>query len=334
MIEKRQPQPDGSGEPAPPYTIATIARLTSFSSQRLRTWERRYGLLRPTRGPGGHRLYGIEDLRVLRAVRRHLDSGRTIGEIRDMGRAALLGEPDGFVVPTSARELQPTPHAVGPQADRWSSRIVDAALSFDEPALHRLLDEVFAAMPTEEAIHGVLAGTQSRIGELWKQGLCNIASEHVATRVFLHRVRTLVDAASRASLGPAPRILGACLPAERHELGLLAVGYSLALRGSRVTILGAEVPFEDLRGACESVDPDAVLLSVSSDNVFRAARDDLLAFRERIDPRIALVIGGSGAPAADAELESASIHVFAPGSSPAATAQSLLDSIGASRRTA
>ncbi|MFM9018177.1 MAG: MerR family transcriptional regulator, partial [Actinomycetota bacterium] len=46
--------------------IGSLARRTGVPVDTLRAWERRYGVLRPTRTPGGQRRYGDRDVeRVL-----------------------------------------------------------------------------------------------------------------------------------------------------------------------------------------------------------------------------------------------------------------------------
>src|SRR5262249_55017864 len=72
------------------YKMRTIARLTGFSPELLRAWERRHALLSPERGAGGHPPYTPGHLAVLREVRALVDAGRAIGEIAALGRDALL----------------------------------------------------------------------------------------------------------------------------------------------------------------------------------------------------------------------------------------------------
>ena len=72
------------------YKIKTVARLTGFKADLLRSWERRHNLLRPERTEGGHRLYTDDDLAVLQEVRRLMSDGRSIGAIAQTGRDELL----------------------------------------------------------------------------------------------------------------------------------------------------------------------------------------------------------------------------------------------------
>jgi MerR family transcriptional regulator, light-induced transcriptional regulator len=48
--------------------IGELSRLTGASEATLRTWERRHGLLRPERLPGGHRRYRARDAELVRNV--------------------------------------------------------------------------------------------------------------------------------------------------------------------------------------------------------------------------------------------------------------------------
>ena len=49
------------------YTISEAAETLGVSAATLRSWERRYALLRPLRTAGGHRRYREEDIDRLRA---------------------------------------------------------------------------------------------------------------------------------------------------------------------------------------------------------------------------------------------------------------------------
>lgn len=54
---------------AGPYKMSAVCERTGLGPSLLRAWERRYGLLRPDRTDGGHRLYGDDDLHVLGRVK-------------------------------------------------------------------------------------------------------------------------------------------------------------------------------------------------------------------------------------------------------------------------
>ena len=286
------------------YKIGSLARLTGFSPALLRAWERRYGLLAPTRGAGSQRVYGEDDLRVLRYVRRQLDQGRSIGEVAQPGRAALVARAaaDAEATPPAvigSPAARPGTAAPGPAGiDAWRGSLVEAAQALDGQGIAATLDEVFAGLGPDRAVDDVIVPVATAVGDLWAAGRCSVAGEHLISDHLLHRVRRLLDAAQPT--GPAaPRVIAACLPDEQHQLGLAILAWKLARRGIRVVYLGAAVPIDDLVRAWRAARPHAVVLSVTRTPTLDAHRDELLA-RCAADMRGATVFVGGQAVAPDA----------------------------------
>src|SRR3954465_35871 len=86
--------------------IGELSRRSGVSAELLRAWERRYGLLRPQRAPGGLRLYSSGDLDRVRAMQRHMTQGLAAREA-----AALVGQATAAAAPprTGAPPFQPPP---------------------------------------------------------------------------------------------------------------------------------------------------------------------------------------------------------------------------------
>ncbi|HXG35197.1 MAG TPA: MerR family transcriptional regulator [Bryobacteraceae bacterium] len=277
------------------YKLATVRRLTGFSGELLRAWERRYGLLQPVRGPGGHRLYTEEDLRLLRRVRELLAQGRTIGEIAALGRRQLLRAP--------SEPLASADDATLAELERLRGSILEAVRAVDAMRLRQLLDATFARVSPDVAIGGVLEPAARQIGELWAAGQCSVASEHLASEAFVHRLRQLMEAAQAPD--GASAAVTACFPDERHQLGLLIVGYELARQGYRVVHLGPALPVEDLDRACEALQPRVVVLSVTLPSLYQQHRDALAELVRRRADRTRWILGGQGVPARDPHMTAA-----------------------------
>ena len=64
--------------------IGELARRSGVSTELLRAWERRYGLLSPTRTDSGYRLYGEADVHTLRFIKRARDLGFSMEEIGEL----------------------------------------------------------------------------------------------------------------------------------------------------------------------------------------------------------------------------------------------------------
>ena len=68
----------GNGRPL--FSIGAVSRMLGLSAATIRTWETRYGLVRPQRSDGGQRLYSRDQVEQLRFVRRQVEAGRRPGE--------------------------------------------------------------------------------------------------------------------------------------------------------------------------------------------------------------------------------------------------------------
>src|SRR3954451_22700817 len=75
--------------------IGELSRRSGVSPELLRAWERRYGLLDPTRSSGGLRLYSPRDLARVRLMQQHLASGLAAAEAAEQAADADLDERAG-----------------------------------------------------------------------------------------------------------------------------------------------------------------------------------------------------------------------------------------------
>jgi DNA-binding transcriptional MerR regulator len=71
----------------PVYSVSAVERMLSIPASTLRNWEERYGLVKPERSGGGHRLYTRAHVEQLRFVKERIDEGLQAAEAH-----RLLGE--------------------------------------------------------------------------------------------------------------------------------------------------------------------------------------------------------------------------------------------------
>jgi methanogenic corrinoid protein MtbC1 len=224
----------------------------------------------PARSDGGYRLYDDDAIRRIQQMRALVDAGWA------PGRAAEHLREHG-------------------DAEAWTSGVpIDAlgafAASFDAEGTDRALDEVFARSGFERAVDEWLMPALVRLGEAWARGDASIAGEHLVSATVQRRLAAAFEAAGRA-LG-APHVLSGLPPGARHELGALAFATAARRAGLDVAYLGADLPEESWRRACDATGPDAVVLSVPTDDDVGPARRvvGLLAGR---DPRLPVYVGGA-----------------------------------------
>jgi len=246
--------------------IAALSTRTGVPADTLRKWEFRYGVLHPERTHGGQRRYSERDVQRVEWLRERIDEGYRIGEA-----AALLGRPDVEVGRTPA-ELR--------------RALYEATAVADVDALGALLDQTFAILPLEQALMRVVEPLLRRIGEGWAAGDLSVAQEHLATAAVRARLEGLLADARGDVRGVA---VLACVPGERHELGLLMLGALLRADGWHVAYLGADSPLEDAADLVEQLAGTLLCLS--------ATMREHLGELGRVDvaPDVTLVLGGAAA---------------------------------------
>lgn len=73
------------------YPMRTVVKLTGVEAHRVRFWETRYGLIRPSRDEAGRRLYSRQDIARIREIAELVDvHGLSLAAIR-----LLLGRGEG-----------------------------------------------------------------------------------------------------------------------------------------------------------------------------------------------------------------------------------------------
>lgn len=280
--------------------IGELADRLGVSTHALRAWEKRYGLLRPSRSAKGYRLYGPQDEARVREMLRW----RGLGVTAVQAAALVLGAERVAGTPSGAGEgalATASPEAVA----ELTARLRAALDRYDEAAGQAVLDELFTALSVEAAIEQVLMPYLAEVGERWASGEIDVAQEHFASQVLRSRLSVL---AVTWGVGSGPVALLASPPGERHDLSLLAFGVVLGRAGWQVRFLGADTPLDDLLAAARRTTPDLVVISSVIREPLEACADEL--GRLRLPGR--LVLAGPGASPALARRARAELMVGDP----------------------
>ena len=79
------------------YRIGAVAKLTGISTDTIRAWERRYGVVEPNRGENNNRYYSDIDVTKLLSVKRLVDAGQAIGTICSLSEEELTQRTTGLL---------------------------------------------------------------------------------------------------------------------------------------------------------------------------------------------------------------------------------------------
>ncbi len=264
------------------YRVAAAAQLIGLSPHTLRVWERRYGPFASLRSPGGNRLYGESDVERLRLLKRLVDSGHAIGTVAPLATSELLRREETIPGELSAA-------AVTRAALRG---LVNAVRALDIQAADDLLARASLALPPRELIEAVVAPLLQQVGAGWAAGTLDVAHEHALSGVLRSQLGGLLRALRPAPNAPA--VIIATPEGELHELGALGAALVAAGLGYRAVYLGPSVPAADIAATVEKTAACAVLLSC---NCAPRLRPAVAAVRRAVDARVAVIAGGSSAPA-------------------------------------
>jgi MerR family transcriptional regulator, light-induced transcriptional regulator len=262
--------------------IGELSRRLGVGPDRLRAWERRYGLLRPVRTSGGFRLYSEADAQRVRDMLAQLEHGLSAAEA-------------ARIVLASHRQAAPQP-----PLDDARATLAAALARFDDVGANAVLDRLFATLGPDVAMRDIVYPYLRELGEAWERGEIDVGQEHFASNLLHER---LLGLAPGWESGRGPKAVLACPAGEHHSLALAGLGVALRNRGWRVTYLGADTPIAMVAGTVASVSPQLVVLSATMAHVLPPIEDELGALARSVR----LLLAGAGVGTALAERVGAEI---------------------------
>lgn len=292
-----------SDSPGHRHPIGVAVQRTGLSADVIRVWERRYGAVRPGRGPGGQRVYTDADIERLRLLHAATRAGRSIGQVAGLDAAEL-----GQLVAEDARAR--APGDAGGDDGAGSRAVRDAlelTLALDASRLDLMLRRSAAVLGVGSFVEEVAAPLLHRVGAEWHAGRLGVGQEHLVSSV-LHDIVADTMRALVPQPG-APRVVVATPAGERHVIGAAAAGAAAAAEGWEVVYLGADLPARDIASAAVAAHARLVAVSV----VHAGDRERLLAelreLRETLPRAVPVWAGGAGAALMAPALEEIGVQV-------------------------
>ncbi len=233
------------------FPIREVSRLTGVNPVTLRAWERRYGLIQPTRTESGHRLYAMSDIETVRTIMGWIERGVAVSKVgkilaKNAAPALPIHTPTGVVAQSVAQD----------EWGDWQAQLHTAVSCFDEPVLEQLYGQVFSSYPLSVVFQNILLPLWQRL--LVQPGEFGQVSEWLFLDAFL---RTRVLQRLRSVCGaPCQRIVLAALPDQCRELELLVAGLLLSDGERCISVLAVGQPFDELTLVCEKIRPEALVL--------------------------------------------------------------------------
>lgn len=229
------------------FPIREVARLTGINPVTLRAWERRYGLIVPTRTESGHRLYSMADIERVRSILDWIERGVAVSKIgKILAKAAPL-EALSHIIPN---DLVQADYA------QWQQQVQAAVSAFDDVQLEQVYGQIFSTYSQPVVFQDILVPLWKQL--LQRQDSFGRTSEWLFLDGFL-RSRVLQRLLLIRDKQPR-RVIVSALAGQCRELELLIAALFLSSGQTGVRVLTIGQPFDELTLICERIKPQALVL--------------------------------------------------------------------------
>lgn len=229
------------------FPIREVSRLTGVNPVTLRAWERRYGLIQPTRTDSGHRLYSQADIDAVRSILAWIERGVAVSKVGSI----LAKSASSRSVATPAYD-----EVSSDDWSQWQDQVRSALENFDEPRLERLYGQIFSCYPLPVVFQDIFMPVWQEL--LLRQDEVGQRGEWLMLDGFLRgRCRQRLQVRRGES---RDRVLVVALPSHCRELELLVAALLLHNQEIDITVMGPGVPMTDLALICERMKPHALVI--------------------------------------------------------------------------
>lgn len=244
------------------YTIDQVSQLVSISKSDLRNWEKRYGFPRPERTEGGRRVYSEQEIKKIKILKQHLDSGtppRKLAQIYESLNDALpvqdLGESSGVF---------------GVQ------EICESIYSFDARSAQRKLGDLAISMANEDLFQFVYRPLVEKILQDYRNASVPTAASAYASGFLTGRLQYMLNQRKLADsnkycmvAGARPPSFNSEMPTPLQELAILLNANWTQLSGWNACYLGAQVAIDDFDHIVRAKNPGLCILHFNSSDELR-----------------------------------------------------------------
>jgi DNA-binding transcriptional MerR regulator len=229
------------------FPIREVARVTGVNPVTLRAWERRYGLIQPTRTESGHRLYSLGDIEKVRSILAWIERGVAVSKVgKILARTESVQPASRFISPDLVR------------ADyvQWQQLVAEAVGNFDDVELDRVYGQIFSSYTAPVVFQDILMPLWRAL--LQRQHEFGQTSEWLFFDGFL-RSRVMQRLLLKRETS-SRRVLVSAIAGQCRELELLVTTLFISRAEVDVRVMTVGQPFDELTLVCQKIKPLALVL--------------------------------------------------------------------------
>ena len=231
------------------YSIKELEKLSGIKAHTIRIWEKRYGIISPSRTPTNIRYYSDYDLKKIINVAAVNNTGVKISHIARFSDAELV---------RMVSQQSDTGMEIAP-----IDQLIVAMVELDEPKFEKVFSKLSDKTGFEQLVVQVVYPFLEKIGVLWQTGNISPAQEHFISNLIRQKIIVAIDKLPFPGIKANKAVL--FLPEnEYHEIGLLFHHYLCKQEKVRSFYLGQSVPYGDLKNVVETHQPKFIITSLTT----------------------------------------------------------------------
>jgi len=237
------------------YSIDDFSKITGLNKILIRTWENRYGFVKPHRTSTNIRYY--DDDMIVKALRYSIlvDAGFKISVLTNLPRKQI----DNLINNTLKNNDQTNKHSL------YISKIIESSISYNQLLFHNTYEKCIKDIGIIACYQHVLIEALNRIGILWINDEISPPQEHFLSELIRTKICKEIEKIGFKKLSKEKWVL--FLPKnELHDIGILFTNLVLKMNGHNVIYLGQNLPHSLLLSLKDKNKIDNILFFIVSNS--------------------------------------------------------------------
>ena len=217
------------------FSIKDLENISGIKAHTIRIWEKRHGLLSPTRTNTNIRRYSLASLQKLLNITLLYNNGFKISRIASL-------EKDEISIMVREIALKSNSEQVAINALKLSM------VNFDTSLFDVTYEEILLQNDFEFVYINVFMPLMSELGILWQTNAISPSHEHFITNLIKQKIHIQTEFLQKDSISQQnSKLFVLFLPEDEiHDLGLLFLNYFILKNGYKTIFLGQSLQTESL----------------------------------------------------------------------------------------
>ena len=217
------------------FSIKDLENFTGIKSHTIRIWEKRYGLLKPSRTDTNIRYYDSNDFLKLLNINLLYNHGFKISKIAEFSEPTLLIKAKELISDKAMEEGALNSFKV-------------AMVNFDVVLFNDTYNKLLSYKSFRKIFLEIFIPLLDHIGFLWQTKSLKPANEHFISNLIIQKIQSNIERNQTVNFNETDKVFVLYLPMnEIHELGLLYLNYELTLRNYHTVYLGHNIGLENVK---------------------------------------------------------------------------------------